>query len=1109
MKKINKFFYLTFIMLFASVSLAATTVTLTPTADTDIREIVPDYAKSDRNVMLIKSSPGDSAKGYIKYTLPLDTGTITSAEFKITRSSAGPWNYTYDVFGMKDAAIGNDWPELSPGDIPGQPYTSGLTWNNAPANDQGSMGGFDSNDVTASLGTFTFIGTNNGGSAGGTETMSSQDLVDFLNADSDRTVTLMIGRQGTSTSADLFATKEHTTLDAPSLVITYEPLNVVTVTLDAVMDTDIREIVPDYAKGNRDVMLLKSASGDSAKGYVKYLLPNDIVTMLGAEFRIARTSAGPWNFTYDIFGMNDDANGNDWNELSPGDNPGQPYTTGMTWNNAPANDRGSMGGFDSNDTTASLGTFTTIGTNNGGSAPDNYSMVSAALVEFINTDTDGYATLLIGRQGTSTSADLFATKENATHNPPQLVLTYVALPTKTVVIDVYADTDIRQAAPDYAKSNRAEMLAKNNTNDSIKAYMKFKLPDDVEAILDANFTVTRVVLGPWAFEYNLYGMNDDANGNDWPELSPGQIPGQPYTDGLTWNNAPVNDKGSPYGFDSNDTTGLLGSFQVKKPGEGGFVGDKYHIITPDLVDFLNTDTDGIVTLLMGRVGFSNSADQFATKERTDGNEPAQLILTYVPKCGVRLLSDLNWDCVTNIDDIDEMATDWLVDDINFIQNPNSDIDIDDDVDLADFAWLANGWLSCSDPCNSACDEYWQPSELAVQRWNTWRKSWNTFPIAAWSYFSRYTGSVAEYQTYEAAGLTMVQAPTDQFDNAVAAGLRPLIGSWENLHYDDLKLEQFVQFPTATNTDVLGYMLEDEPKDPAEFALLGDASAYIYYYDLRDAIPICNLLPIYGSWTDYYSTYNDYVNSYVNTVAPTVLQCTNYSILDDGTDRAGFYENMELLRQKALNAGIGFAGFALVNGHHNYREPSESDLNWQVWSYIAYGAKGIWYYNYRIEPTGGFGEGLVTHADGTPTATYPLAQAINDDLKAMGHVLMTLKSTGVYHTGSSVPTGTSQYVNGYLSFLSDFTSDDFILGEFENQDDATDTTDYLMIMNKRHSATTTSAAEAADATFTPNPDTLNVYQFNVTTQTWQLLTGGTPYTINSIGGGQAVLLKFTN
>jgi len=433
---------------------------------------------------------------------------------------------------------------------------------------------------------------------------------------------------------------------------------------------------------------------------------------------------------------------------------------------------------------------------------------------------------------------------------------------------------------------------------------------------------------------------------------------------------------------------------------------------------------------------------------------------------------------------------------------DSDLNKDCYVNLADIAIFVDSWLSCTTTSNPDCDKYWKPGELAKQHWNAWRKSWDTFPIAAWSYWDRYDGTLAEYQTYEGADLTMVQAPLDQCDDAVDAGLRVITGSWETIYANEVKLNYYMNFPTPTDSNVVGYLLSDEPSDSL-FEVLGQASEYIYDYGQRQAIPMITLFPSWSKATK--SEYHDQITTTFEQTYATVLIVNDYPPLLNGTDIERFYETIEVVRDVSLNAEIGFMGQILATKHLGYRQPSESDLNWQVYSFISYGAQGIWYYNYRIGDEG-YGPALVDHSDGNPTSIYYLAQEINGELKAMGSVLMSLKSTGVYHADSSVPSGTTQYVNGYVSFLSDFTGDEFILGEFENQDDAADTANYLMIMNKRHSATTTSAEEAANAIFTPN-GTFNVHQFDTTTQTWQLLTGGAPYTIN-IGGGKGVLLRFS-
>src|SRR5690606_3312570 len=129
-----------------------------------------------------------------------------------------------------------------------------------------------------------------------------------------------------------------------------------------------------------------------------------------------------------------------------------------------------------------------------------------------------------------------------------------------------------------------------------------------------------------------------------------------------------------------------------------------------------------------------------------------------------------------------------------------------------------------------------------ERWADWRKQWtNTFPVAAWSYFSRYTGSAAEYKTYKDAGLTMVQAPLNQYKAARSTGLKIISGGWQKTYEDSLKLDYYISFPTADDTATIAYNLVDEPS-PVIFDQLGLASDRIYRTDQRKAIPLITMLP---------------------------------------------------------------------------------------------------------------------------------------------------------------------------------------------------------------------------------------------------------------------------
>jgi hypothetical protein len=392
------------------------------------------------------------------------------------------------------------------------------------------------------------------------------------------------------------------------------------------------------------------------------------------------------------------------------------------------------------------------------------------------------------------------------------------------------------------------------------------------------------------------------------------------------------------------------------------------------------------------------------------------------------------------------------------------------------------------------------AQMAQERWHAWRTSQAEYPIAAWSYFLRYTGSVAEFQMYKAAGLNMVQVPLDQVANASAAGLQVLLGSWQRLHKDLSTLQVYTRVFTQPGYSVAGYQLFDEPA-PSEFADLGKATEIIYRQDERNAIPIITLLPNYAvAYTRFGMSYQQFVRKFIAEVHPAVLLSTHYVTLNNGVDRPEFYANLEMFRTEAANAGIGLMGFVLVTPHLNYRRASEIDLRWQVYSLLAYGAKGLWYYNYRIGDTG-YGDGIVTHATGEPSVSYPWVQKINREVQSIGKLLLSLESTVVVHTGNLIPTGTKEYTPDSLAAVDNVQGDDFIIGQFRHLDAPSDAV-YMMVVNKRHSP---GSQQEAAFSFTITAEYQQVWYY--VNGVPELLPRGDDGRYHlTLPGGQGVLLK---
>lgn len=112
------------------------------------------------------------------------------------------------------------------------------------------------------------------------------------------------------------------------------------------------------------------------------------------------------------------------------------------------------------------------------------------------------------------------------------------------------------------------------------------------------------------WDIEIYGLLDGASGNTWSET------------GITWNNAPGNNTGSN-GFTSDFQ--LLGTMSI----QGVPVGSRISYSSSTLVDFLNADTDGLVTLGLRRVNPVRTATSFilASKENTSYGAPSLSLYT--------------------------------------------------------------------------------------------------------------------------------------------------------------------------------------------------------------------------------------------------------------------------------------------------------------------------------------------------------------------------------------------------------------------------------------------------------------------------------------------------
>ncbi|MFD0716103.1 beta-galactosidase [Paenibacillus sp. GCM10027626] len=160
----------------------------------------------------------------------------------------------------------------------------------------------------------------------------------------------------------------------------------------------------------------------------------------------------------------------------------------------------------------------------------------------------------------------------------------------------------------------------------------------------------------------------------------------------------------------------------------------------------------------------------------------------------------------------------------------------------------------------------------------------------------------------------------------------------------------------------------------------------------------NLLPF---------SYEDYVYRWASK-EPDVLMFDHYPYNASGGFSSEYYTNLEIIRRQAQLASLDFWTYIQSVGiTDGLRSPSGNELRYNVYTSLAYGAKGINYFTYET-PSGegeSFHDGIIL-PDGSKGPLYTWVKAMNADLLKMGPTLRALDSEAVYHTGTLPPSTTA-------------------------------------------------------------------------------------------------------
>ena len=234
----------------------------------------------------------------------------------------------------------------------------------------------------------------------------------------------------------------------------------------------------------------------------------------------------------------------------------------------------------------------------------------------------------------------------------------------------------------------------------------------------------------------------------------------------------------------------------------------------------------------------------------------------------------------------------------------------------------------------------------------------------------------------------------------------------------------------TNAACWGYYVADEP-GPGAFAGLRQTAD-----SLRAARPgklaFINMLPDYApAWALGNEAYPEFMGRFIREVGPDVLSMDHYPhFLPQADGRAAYCRNLEVMREKSLAANIPFWNFFNTMPYGDHSDPTEAQLRWQIYTSLAYGAKGVMYFCYWTPAGNEFPKGgaIITQA-GKRTRHFEEAKRINGAVKSLGPTLLMLKSTGVFRVGPRDDAATALQGSGVASI----SPGDYLVGAFRRSD----------------------------------------------------------------------------
>lgn len=417
-----------------------------------------------------------------------------------------------------------------------------------------------------------------------------------------------------------------------------------------------------------------------------------------------------------------------------------------------------------------------------------------------------------------------------------------------------------------------------------------------------------------------------------------------------------------------------------------------------------------------------------------------------------------------------------------------------------------------------------------------------YPITYWfgirrEYIYRADGSFAteEIDRVKDAGFTLMLAEFDTetnllvLDAAHERGMKVMVSDGDISHaiYNPEQRREYLASAVekyGRHPALFGYHIVDEPNASA-FDMLAEIREILAELDPAHEAYI-NLFPNYASPEQLGNpTYEDHLAEYTSKVKPSIISYDHYHFLKgakkeviitsereqqiydstfggasayENVDRAGFFTNIEQIRNESLKTGIPFMVIILVVEHGPYRNLTDGELRWEVWQSLAYGSARISYFTYWTPGAGNtegddfwhWQNGMISQT-GETLPHYHMIADINRELQAVGSILAEQQSIGVYHLGQMPKERYVQYLSGAAGPIERIEGDQLTVGLF--------TGGYVLIANRDYANENDFCFAAKGA----------VMLFDAESGEFLALESEDGIYRMTLGEGDAVLLKFEN